>query len=169
MKDSAVVTLKTMLQERADLMKTIHNKNADWKYKGFEELVLDCGREMEAIPLPKKIKPGFKKQCYFNCIELIQKHQDLTYVEGYALDANISFPVAHAWLMNPQGQAIDPTWESGGLCYIGIPFQTQWVLDFLEDRKQRGRDDYLSLFESNYLEEFSLLKQGVPQFDKSGV
>lgn len=163
MTDSALLTLKTMLQERADLMKTIHSKNEHWKYKGFEELVLECGREMEAIPLPKKIKPGFKKQCYFNCIELIQKHPDLTYVEGYALDADISFPVTHAWLMNPQGKAIDPTWESAALCYIGIPFQTQWVLDFLEARKQRRKTDYLSLLESNYLEEFSFLKEGIPQ------
>lgn len=167
--DSAVLDLKRMLQERADLMKTIHSKNAEWKYRGFEELVLDCGREMKPIPVPKYIQCGVPKQCYFNCIELIKEHQDLTYVEGYALDADISFPVAHAWLMNPQEQAIDPTWKSAGLCYIGVPFPTQWVLDFLEDRKQRGRTDYLSLFESNYLEEFSFLKQGVPKFNKSEV
>jgi hypothetical protein len=162
MTNSALLTLKTMLQERADLMKTIHSKNEHWKYKGFEELVLECGREMKPIPAPKYIKHGIPKQCYFNCLELIKKHPDLTYVEGYAL-GDISFPVSHAWLMNPQGKALDPTWESGGLCYIGIPFQTQWVLDFLEARKQRGKTDCLSLFESNYLEEFSFLKGGVPQ------
>ena len=37
MTNSALLTLKTMLQERADLMKTIHSKNEHWKYKGFEE------------------------------------------------------------------------------------------------------------------------------------
>ena len=75
--NSALLTLKTMLQERADLMKTIHSKNEHWKYKGFEELVLECGLEMKPIPAPKYIKHGIPKQCYFNCIELIKKYYNV--------------------------------------------------------------------------------------------
>lgn len=153
--------LRQLLQERATLARNIR-PNLDWKYAGFEELVLACGRAMEVKPLPKGIKQGTPKRCYFNSQQLAFKKKDLVYVEGYVLDSDISFPIAHAWVLTPEGHGIDPTWKTPGIAYIGIPFCTQWLKFVLASRQQKGRDDDLSIFESNYLEEYSLLKQGLP-------
>lgn len=153
--------LRQLLQERATLARNIR-PNLDWKYAGFEELVLDCGTAMEVKPLPKDIKKAAPKRCYFNSQQLAFKKKHLTYVEGYVLAADISFPIAHAWLMTPEGDAIDPTLEPPGIAYIGIPFSTKWLKSVLALRKKKGRDDDLSIFECNYLEEYSLLKQGIP-------
>ncbi len=153
--------LKQYLQDRADLMRKLYSK-PDSKYAGFEELVLDCGTVMEGKPMPATLERGLPKSCYWNSQQLAFKRKDLIYVEGYVLAEDISFPIAHAWLLTPEGHAIDPTWESPGICYLGVPFSTKWVKSFLKARKKRGRGDDRSIFESNYLEEYSLLKQGLP-------
>ena len=153
--------LKQYLQDRADLIRKLHSK-PDCQYAGFEELVLDCGTTMEAKPLPKNIKRGLPKCCYWNSQQLAFKRKSLIYVEGYALAEDVPMAVAHAWLLTPEGYAIDPTWETPGICYLGVPFSTEWVKSVLKERKKRGRGDDLSIFEYNYLEEYSLLKQGLP-------
>jgi hypothetical protein len=150
--------LRQYLQNQAALMKQLRPQ-PDWKYNGFEELVLDCGTVMEAKPLPDNIKRGLPKSCYWNSQQLAFKRKNLAYVEGYALITEPTFVTAHAWLLTPEGHAIDPTWETPGAIYLGVPFSTKWAKSFL---KQRGRDDELSIFESNYIEKFSLLKQGLP-------
>ncbi len=150
--------LKTLLEEKAALMRQI-NPNRDWKYGGFEELVLDCGLEMEAIPLPKAIKLGLPKSCYWNCQKLISKRKDLFYVEGYVLDREISFPIAHAWLTTKNKEVIDPTLREPGIYYFGIPFSTQWIKNLIKSRKNRNN---ISVFEGNYIEDYSLLVQGLP-------
>lgn len=160
-KEQRLYQLKQYLQDRADLIRKLYSK-PDSKYAGFEELVLDCGTAMTANPMPATIKQGLPKSCYWNSQQLAFKRKSLTYVEGYALAEDISFPIAHAWLLTPEGYAIDPTWETPGICYLGVPFSTEWVKSVLKARKKRGRGDDLSIFECNYLEEYSLLKQGLP-------
>ncbi len=153
--------LQQYLQDRADLIRKLYSK-PDCKYAGFEELVLECGTAMEAKPLPATIKRGLPKSCYWYSQQLAFKRKSLTYVEGYALAEDVPMAIAHAWLLTPEGYAIDPTWESPGICYLGVPFSTEWVKSVLKARKKRGRGDDLSIFECNYLEEYSLLKQGLP-------
>ena len=77
-------SLKLFLEAQATFIRKFHSK-PDWKYGGFEELVMDCGSLMEAKPLPKNIKHGSPKQCYWNCQKLVFKRKNLTYVEGYAI------------------------------------------------------------------------------------
>jgi hypothetical protein len=160
-KEQRLAELRQYLQDRADLIRKLYSK-PDCQYAGFEELVLDCGTVMEAKPLPKNIKRGLPKSCYWNSQQLAFKRKDLAYVEGYALIIEPTFVTAHAWLLTPEGYAIDPTWETPGAIYFGVPFLTQWVKSVLKARKKRGRGDDLSIFECNYLEEYSLLKQGLP-------
>ena len=153
--------LRQYLQNQAALIKQVRPQ-PDWKYNGFEELVLDCGTVIEAKSLPKNIKRGLPKSCYWYSQQLAFKRKSLTYVEGYALAEDVPMAVAHAWLLTPEGYAIEPTWETPGICYLGVPFSTEWVKSVLKARKKRGRGDDLSIFECNYLEEYSLLKQGLP-------
>lgn len=66
----------------------------------------------------------------------------------------------HAWLVNKDGKVIDPTWNDCNAAYLGIPFNTQWFINLL---RSRNREDCLAVFESNHLEDFSLLKEGLPE------
>ena len=131
---------------------------AHWKYQRYEELVLDCGFIMEPQPLPETMEPGIPQFSYWNCQQLVLADSRLTYAEGYALHADVGFPISHAWLLAPDGYALDPTWDSVG-CYFGVPLSTAWVQSVLE---ARHRIDNLSIFDGNYIEKFSLLKEGLP-------
>ena len=61
---------KGYLQDLAALMKTVGTRT-DWKYRGFEQLVLECGTIMQPKPLPKTIKMGQPRICYANCQQLV--------------------------------------------------------------------------------------------------
>ncbi|MEG4007674.1 hypothetical protein QUA41_17440 [Microcoleus sp. Pol11C1] len=152
---------KAYLQDLAAVMKNVPGRT-DWKYRSFEELALECGRVMEPKPLPKTIKPGQPRLCYANCQQLALKNRNLTYVEGYAMAQGVSIPLHHAWLLDANGYVIDPTWETPGCCYLGIPLATSWVKSIWNSRKQQGRPDELSILQGNYLEDFSIFKQGFP-------
>jgi hypothetical protein len=131
---------------------------AHWKYQRYEELVLDYGFIMEPQPLPETMEPGIPQFSYWNCQQLVLADSSLTYAEGYALHADVGFPISHAWLLAPDGYAIDPAWDTPG-CYFGVPLATAWVESVLESR---NRIDNLSIFDGNYIERFSLLKDGLP-------
>jgi hypothetical protein len=149
------------LQDLAAVMKNVPGRT-DWKYRGFEELVLECGRVMKPKPLPKNVKRGQPRLCYANCQRLVLKNRSLTYVEGYAMAAGVSIPLQHAWLLDANGYVIDPTWETPGCCYLGIAFRTAWIKSIWNSRKQKGRTDELSILQGNHLEDFSIFKQGFP-------
>lgn len=152
---------KGYLQDSAAVMQTV-GARTDWKYRGFEQLVLECGTMMQPKPLPKKVKRGQPRFCYANCKQLALKNRNLTYVEGYAMAQGVPLPLQHAWLLDTDGYAIDPTWEIPGCCYLGIPLATAWIKSIWDSRKQKGRTDELSIFQGNYLEQFSIFKQGFP-------
>ena len=149
------------LQDLAAVMKNVPGRT-DWKYRGFEELVLECGTVMEPKPLPKNIKRGQPRLCYANCQQLALKNRSLTYVEGYAMAQGVSIPLQHTWLLDANGYVIDPTWETPGCCYLGIAFKTAWIKSIWNSRKQKGRTDEMSILQGNYLEDFSIFKQGFP-------
>lgn len=152
------VDLKKYLEQNADLIRNFRSY-VDWKYRSYEELILDGGLQMLSQPLPKNIKLLTPKSCYYNCQKLASSNEELIYVEGYAIAHNVSLPLSHAWLMDRDGHAIDPTWETTGTAYFGVPLATVWVESFL---RLRGRRDDLSIFDGNHLENYSLLKQGLP-------
>ena len=150
--------LKIFLKKQAELIRKIHPQ-PEWRYNSFEELILNCGREMSFAPLPKNIEPGLPKGCYYNCLQILDEHPELTYCEGYALADGLVLPVPHAWLINSKGEVIDPTWNDRS-AYIGVSFDTDWLISFL---KSRNGDDCLAVFEGNYIEDFSLLIEGLPE------
>jgi purine-nucleoside phosphorylase len=71
-------------------------------------------------------------------------------------------PIAHAWLLNSEGEAIDPTWEVPGVAYLGVPLSTKWIEEFLASRKKVNKTEDFSIFGGNHLEKYSLLRQGLP-------
>lgn len=159
--NKSVDELQQYLQDRTTLLKKLR-PNQGWKYIGIEELVLDYGRAMSAKPMPKNIKRGLPRSCYHNSQKLAFERSDLIYVEGYAIAQDVLIPFAHAWLMTPEGFAIDVTWDEPGVAYLGIPFNTDWIKSILAARKARGREDDISMLEGNHLEGFCLLREGLP-------
>jgi hypothetical protein len=157
----SISQLKYLLSEQAKLTRKIY-PHPDWKYGGFEELILDCGSEFTTFSFAKNVEQNLPGACYWNCQQLIKEHPELIYCEGYALAPDVSIAIRHAWLINAQFEVIEPTWGANDSVYLGIPFSTSWFTSFLHKRFAKGREDEISIFEGNYLEKYSLLKQGLP-------
>lgn len=134
----------------------------DWAFQTSEDLLLTHAFFMRPVPLPSEVERGIPKYCYSNAQDLLDFHADLTYVEGYAIRDAVFFPMPHAWLMTNEGDAVDPTWPDDGICYFGIPLQTDWVQGFLTERDKRNGDDDIAIIVGNYLEDYSLLREGLP-------
>ncbi len=160
--NETIQMLQEFLKKEAEFIKKNHPQ-PNWKYSSFEELVLDIGMEMLPIALTSNIKPAKPKSCYFNCLEIIKKRLNFIYCEGYAIRKEVSLPLRHAWLLPPNKKAaLDPTWVPAGIEYIGVPFNNKWVQSFWKLRNQKNPGDYLSIFEENFLENSSFLKDGLP-------
>ena len=151
--------LRDLLDQQAKVMRRIH-PNPDWKYGGFEELILDCGTEFTTFSSQDIV--GIPKSCYWNCQQLLKDYSELIYCEGYALSPDVSISIRHAWLINEQKEIIEPTWGENNSVYLGIAFSSKWLTSFLKKRSAMNREDEISIFESNYLEKYSLLKEGLP-------
>jgi len=83
--------------------------------------------------VPHKYARRQMMACYHNSACMVRRHKHLTYVEGIAIGI---IPTAHAWCVDPEGNVIDSTWESSiQLAYYGIPFNTEFVLDYLKKVK----------------------------------
>jgi hypothetical protein len=83
----------------------------------IEKYVIEHGREYRYTPgpLPGGVERGYAKECFGNCaIHVITQDTDLTYVEGFASWSMM--PVAHAWLVDKDGNVIDPTWVDDDVC-----------------------------------------------------
>jgi hypothetical protein len=153
-------SISDYLNQQVDSTPAIYRK-PDFKYWRFEQLVLDCGREMQPDENSSSER-GRTKSCYWNCQQLVSKQPELIYCEGFAVSQNVGFPLSHAWLLNSAGKVLEPTWEFPGEAYLGVAFSWEWIRSLMKSRQQRGRDNDLSVFECNYLEEYSLLKEGLP-------
>ena len=152
-----------ILKEYAELKRKTNNKKLNYKYNNYTDLVLENGRSMPLIELPPRdIIRGTIKGCYFNCLKILEKRNDLNYCEGYGLVKDLSLPFTHAWLCDIDGNALAPTWDDG-IEYYGVVFNNDWVKDFLFRRLSNTKtENCLSLLKSNYLEKFSFLKDGFP-------
>ena len=122
-----------------------------WKYSCIEDLVLKNGRNFtEKIPFWDDLLP--KKGCFENVTKIVIKNKDLIYVEGFAQPKGL-ITTLHAWCLTKDEKVIDPTWENGEF-YYGIPFNTEYVLKVILERKKYGILD-------NWEMDFPLLKKGI--------
>lgn len=105
----------------------------------------------------KGYRRGKIKECFPNAWDLAFSHSGLSYYEGYAYRGIV--PVHHAWVVNAEGQVIDPTWRydpernpESEWHYFGVPFDLhalapRWIA---EDR------DADLLFQLNDVREYVL-------------
>jgi hypothetical protein len=87
------------------------------------EVVLHAGIDCIAQPLPRRMKRGQQKACFANAIAKVRKSGGgLTYVEGFAMRADLSIPMHHGWCIDAGNRVIDPTWDEPEACvYVGVP------------------------------------------------
>src|SRR5688572_1430432 len=92
-------------------------------------------------PLPKEYRRGNKKECFLNAFVMAVTH-NLTYVEGYAVLLGIPLAVLHAWCIDDVGVVLDNSWKPVGVGYLGVPFDTQFIIKTLDERRKRGEEYY---------------------------
>lgn len=100
-------------------------------------MVLDLGCRM---PTSRKIVPcGRMKECYSNAQTLAIHDPSLKYAEGWAVRMPVPFPVLHAWCVDANGSAVDPTWcaprakapsgrKYGRRKYFGVIIDTDYLV-----------------------------------------
>ena len=152
--------LKSLLSKQAELTKKIY-PHPEWQHNSFEELILNCGVEF-TICSPNQIKLNRSEGCYQNCQNLVKEYPEFTYCEGYALASDVIIPVRHAWLINTHQEVIEPTWNDNDSIYLGIPFSASWFQSILNRRSAIDREDEISILEGDYIEDFFLLSEGLP-------
>jgi hypothetical protein len=107
--------------------------SVEFRFKGCEAFVLNNGLSFKAAKLPRHVKRGAMKQCFYNAYNAMLDHDGLIYCEGFAQGAVI--PVLHAWCVTEDGRVVDPTWKVGSE-YIGVPFSSCYVMErFLRQRQ----------------------------------
>lgn len=109
------------VQERCFRLKT-----KGYRYASIEDFLLKEGRAFEPVPRPNGITKMADKQCFKNCFQLATASRGkYRYAEGYG--ASI-IPVSHAWLVDGEGNAVDPTWRNPGSAYFGIVIPEKLLL-----------------------------------------
>jgi hypothetical protein len=104
--------------------------------RAFARFVLEHAREWESAPCGAEFAGGLPRACFSNSQNALfydmrrGGREGLVYVEGYASSGSLSFslPTPHAWLVDPLGRVIDPTWlDPECSAYFGVPFRAEYV------------------------------------------
>ena len=111
----------------------------DRPYANFEEFVLQNGRQFNVMPFPARYKrhTTYLKACFLNAYNLAAKYPELKYAEGYAKAETVCSGL-HAWVVDKDGNAIDPTWQDAGVDYFGVIFNMNYVNRVLQQKKEYG-------------------------------
>lgn len=113
--------IEDLLRFSAEGIRELNRKHREgFRYLSLYEYVLEEGKLYEAAPLPEEFTKHDNRECFGNAFDLASTHDDLTYVEGYALRL---IPIMHAWVTRDGVTAIDPTWDNPEECqYFGVEF-----------------------------------------------
>lgn len=95
--------------------------------------------------------------CYRNSLNAMDSRQ--FYCEGYAVAPGL-FPMEHAWIVDIDGKAIDPTW-SHGTDYFGVKFKNTFVNDFALRTGRYGIFSNLYLLRMSVEEVINFLEEGI--------
>ena len=95
------------------------------KTRGLEHLFLDFEKVNTSHNYPGKL--GY---CYMYAYRACCTDDNLIYCEGYAMSADLSIPIFHAWCVDKNThEVIDPAWKDK-ICktvYCGLPLNFQFV------------------------------------------
>ncbi|MBO4228520.1 hypothetical protein [Bradyrhizobium neotropicale] len=93
----------------------------------FERFLLEHGTAYKGRELPKKYSAarGALGWCFRNAAGLALIDDNLTYVEGYAVNHESGgSPIHHAWCVDRRGRVIETTWQNVTKAeYFGMPIE----------------------------------------------
>ncbi len=97
--------------------------------------------------------------CYQNCTSALLKYSELSYGEGFAISKEVSFTIAHAWLIDNNSQVIDHTWNEDYTesTYFGVVFTNEFV------RKIALKTEHYGILENYYVGKYQILQQEFPK------
>lgn len=158
---------------REQAMVESRSGTAKFRFQSYQAMLLEQGalRQQDFfVPDKPVLIEAEVQQCYRNCYNAVfELGQGWTYVEGIA-QTNL-LQVRHAWLEDPDGMIVDPTWaqldhERFGMftpTYYGIRFDAAFLLE------HSHRTDWCSMFFAEWEEkpDYPSLRYGFT-FDKSG-
>jgi len=135
-------------------MITSHRTSEDFRHQSYQDLLLGDGVLRQAdyfVPDEEVLITAQEQECYLNCFKAVCELDGYTYVEGLA-QTNL-LVIQHAWLEDPDGNLVDPTWSLYDLgddaitpTYYGIRFDTEFVLE------HAIRTDWCSMFAAEWEE-----------------
>lgn len=105
----------------------------------LEKIVLEHGRAFDHGPLAAGIRTGRTGECFANALHACWQVPELVYVEGFAIPET-SWPAHHAWVVGPDGLAMDPTWlkHKKNTQYVGLPLALPYVERRVQERGYYG-------------------------------
>lgn len=92
--------------------------------------LLEHGRAFPVTERTYKGRRGTPKQCYMNAGNLACTSRGLTYAEGFVTLPRYGIPIPHAFLVDDQGGAVDPTLrrdDQGDRVYFGLLFTETYL------------------------------------------
>lgn len=117
--------LLTHINQINNLMRS---NNMVWPGRTMQEVVTEFGRAFTPALRPEGLNKMPDRECFCNATKLVQYDPSLVYVEGFALPDGIPIAIHHAWVMDQNGDMIDPTWSTAGTEYFGVPFLHEYHL-----------------------------------------
>jgi hypothetical protein len=99
------------------------------------EAVLDRGEEFHPLPRrPPGVRKHADKACFLNALKVVCDHHDWRYAEGFAL-VDGGMWIHHAWVVDQDAHAIEVTWRTPGLRYVGVTFGVREACNLALDSK----------------------------------
>jgi hypothetical protein len=127
--------VKSVAREYCDLLARTYHNNFRGSYTPID-YILKHGQSWGPRVFPDHIQQGPEHQCFKTSALLAIKHDNLRYVEGFATSV---IPMPHAWLVDSDGNVIDPTWDKTyGDDYFGVEIPTQTLLKVILKTDQYG-------------------------------
>jgi len=128
--------IKSFLKTISDIGSKYHKFNKKhFKYCSVDELLYKQGKAFKPGKLPQTITLQKPRECFKNCLLLASAMPQYRYAEGYAMN---QIPLAHAWLVDKEGLAIDPTWPEPSEAYFGITIDTEYAVSASLKRGKAG-------------------------------
>jgi hypothetical protein len=135
-----------------------HRRPSTYQYVCVEDFLLKHGTLFTPCGLPAALRPMRMQQCFENAYRVARRTKAFHYVEGVALGL---IPMDHAWVIDQDGNAYDPTWASTatGLAsaYIGVELN----LDEVQLSRRGGCSSLLTDWKRDFI-----ALQGVDVFAK---
>ena len=140
------------------MLQLTNPQTIDWKYRSYQDLVLDLsqdGPRRVPIYVPEHIGLMEAQMCFSNAYQLALDNEDLTYVEGFAQTRLLI--VKHAWVEEPDGTIIDPTWgnfDEPKATYFGIKFSDELIM------RHSIETGYTSILDGDWRLDYAALRNG---------